>query len=149
MSIQNWWAYKANLWDWGFLDDCFFQTGIRVTDIDGCVERNGYLLLLETKAPGVPLKIGQKRLFEAFVRNGIGTVIVIWGKPGQPQQLLWWTQTEQETYCAPNPAEGITTLQGWVKHWFTWTDRQPPLRGLPPLRPSADDPYPFTEEDRV
>ena len=64
MTIKNLEAFVENLWDWGFLDECFPGTRIRVTDIDGLVERNGHFLLIEAKSPGKDIPTGQRILFD-------------------------------------------------------------------------------------
>jgi hypothetical protein len=87
MTIRNRQAYMDNLWDWGFLDDCFGGTKIKVSDIDGVVERNGYFLYLETKSPGKAIPTGQEIMFKRMIENGHNTVIVIWGIPSTPVEI--------------------------------------------------------------
>ena len=48
--------------DWGFLDNSF-SGKIRVGDIDGIVEANGNLLIMEWKRIGVPIPKGQEIMF--------------------------------------------------------------------------------------
>ena len=81
MTIQNPIAFVNGLWDWGFLDRCFGNTNIRVTDIDGMVERNGKFLLIETKQYGVDIPTGQRIMFDNWLALG-QTLLVIWGKQG-------------------------------------------------------------------
>ena len=64
--------------DWGFLDSAF-SGKIRVTDIDGAVEANGCLLILEWKGVGVPLLDGQRIMVEKITKKNQITVFVING----------------------------------------------------------------------
>ena len=66
--------------DWGFLDSSF-SGKIRIGDIDGIVEVNGKLLILEWKTEGVNLPLGQEIMFKRITPGRKITVIVIWGDP--------------------------------------------------------------------
>ena len=70
---------KVQTPDWGFSDNAFSKK-IRVSDIDGSVEVNGCLLLLEWKGSGVPLTMGQEIMFKkATIKNRGITVFIING----------------------------------------------------------------------
>jgi hypothetical protein len=64
--------------DWGFTDNAF-SGKIRVTDIDGAVEANGHLLLLEWKGRGASIPKGQSIMFEKITRINHIVVFVING----------------------------------------------------------------------
>jgi len=66
--------------NWGFLDSSF-SGKITVGDIDGIVEANGKLLILEWKSTGATLPEGQEIMFKKSTRSGVVTAIVIWGDP--------------------------------------------------------------------
>ena len=83
MTINNMDQYIKSLWDWAFLDKCF-RYGIKVTDIDGCVERKHNLLFLETKLPKVKIPYGQQRLFTNLAMYH--HVIIIWGEKNIPEK---------------------------------------------------------------
>jgi hypothetical protein len=57
-QIRNMSQYDRGIWDWSILDGCFGDTKISPTDIDGCIERKGRKLFLETKTPGNPIPYG-------------------------------------------------------------------------------------------
>lgn len=66
--------------DWGFLDNAF--TGnIKISDIDGIVERNGHFLMLEWKKPNVKVTTGQDIMFMNFIKYANHTVFLINGDP--------------------------------------------------------------------
>jgi len=87
MTIRDLKKYTESLWDWGFLDGCF-KRNIKVTDIDGLVEAGGRFLLLEAKSSNAPIPDGQRFAFEALVKTGLWTVLVMWGKPNEPESYL-------------------------------------------------------------
>lgn len=69
--------------DWGFLDNAF-SGKIKVTDLDGAVEANGRLLILEWKAMSAPMlteekKSGQTIMFERVTRRSDVVVYVVFG----------------------------------------------------------------------
>lgn len=90
MTIRNKDVYMGNLWDWGFLDDCFGGTRIRVTDLDGVVERKGHFLYLEAKSPGKDVPKGQQIMFNHLIAEKNKAVLVIWGKPNVPEMAQFW-----------------------------------------------------------
>ena len=64
-----------------FFNDCF-RYNIQMSDIDGAVERNGQILFLEWKRPGVHLSNGQFRLYKALTKNSPRhKTLVVWGDP--------------------------------------------------------------------
>ncbi len=69
---------KVGTPDWGFLDNAF-SGKIRVGDIDGIVEANGHLLIIEWKGVGVPVTVGQEIMFNNGTRKNNLTVFVVNG----------------------------------------------------------------------
>jgi len=115
MSIENPEEYVKNLWDWRILDNCFGESNISVSDLDGFVERNGNILILETKSPTVKMiPKGQEIAFNSFIKTGIITVFVIWGWPGKPEFMQIWPK--KVFNC------DIKSLRDYVKRWYHWAD---------------------------
>ena len=117
MTIYNLDKFVASLWDWGFLDKCFGTTGIRITDLDGFVERNEQFLLIEGKGAGVRLPQGQIRAYRALAKKGF-TIIIIWGEPNKPHQMALWLPRQ--------PFAGIpvdATLDDIARDVSAWFDR--------------------------
>jgi len=117
MTIHNQTAYIANLWDWGFLDGCFGHTRIKITDLDGLVERNRHFLFIEAKSPGKEVPLGQRILFDHLIENEANTVLVIWGEPNKPMYAQIWGSD-------PFSAD-VDTLQRIVSDWFRMANGQP------------------------
>lgn len=115
MTIHNLPAFIDGLWDWGFLDNCFFPTKIKITDIDGMVERNGKFLMIETKQPGVTIPVGQRIMFDKWIAAG-NSCLIIWGKQGIPPYKIMY-QTPTGTVEVSDVDD--TFIQFIVKWWFS------------------------------
>lgn len=116
MSIKNLQAYIDNLWDWGILDGCFGNTRIQVTDIDGLVERNGHFLMIEAKSPDKIVPKGQQILFDQLVKDARWHVVVVWGKPGQPEYVQVWGRKKVRG--------DLAYFQRVVARWFAYANSQ-------------------------
>lgn len=119
MTINNPQAFVAGLWDWAILDGCFGTTRIKPTDIDGCVERNGKCLYLETKRLGAHIPAGQRRTHRTWIRQG-GVVLVIWGETNQPFciQVFSPRHPHGKMYARAD----LNKLRELVAAWFKWAD---------------------------
>lgn len=135
MTINDPDAFLASLWDWGFLDQCFDGTNIRITDIDGFVERNNRFLILETKLPGVSIPWGQWIVFNRLRATGLFTIFVVWGHKNQPQKIQ--VITKQRVY-EPTQCD-LEAMIGYVKKWFVYANGQkaPWLEYNRPGQPTA------------
>lgn len=119
MTIRNIDSFVSSLWDWGMLDDCFPGTKIKVTDIDGAVERRGKFLILETKKKGVPVPVAQQIMFERFQETGLFTVVVVWGDKNQAEEMqVYYPQYKTEKKAATNE-----DLKNVVKWWFDYANK--------------------------
>lgn len=111
-------------WDWTPFNPCFVtasgqQTRIRISDIDGSVERNGHFLIMETKRPGEEMKEGQKRYLRASVRR-MDAVLVLHGHPNMPDKLFFYRPNTDQPQII-NPCVLSDALRV-VKGWFLWAD---------------------------
>lgn len=117
MTIRNEEYYKSQLWDWGFLDGCFSPTKIKVTDIDGFVERNGKFLVIETKSPGAEIPYGQRIMFNQMIKSGLFTIYIVWGYANNPERIRIITRkTDIERDCDE------LLLQRYVIRWFEYAN---------------------------
>lgn len=126
MTIHNLDSYIAALWDWGFLDKCF-DYGIRVSDLDGIVERNGWCLVIEAKGPGRAVPTGQRKMFAALVKLGF-TVLVVWGKANKPQHMqVWYPHRRAPEKQVPATEDSIRDI---VERWFRWANANGSIEAL-------------------
>jgi len=99
MTVRNWEKYNqcppANQdchWDWACLKGAF-PGKIMPTDWDGVVEYKKRFLVFETKlGRDVPIPTGQRLAFEAVLKTGVFTVVVLWINDGEPVQMQVWTK---------------------------------------------------------
>jgi hypothetical protein len=115
-NIRNESSFTGSFWDWGPFNK-LFKYNIRISDIDGVVERNGHVLYIETKSAGVSIPEGQKRLHDAWIKKG-DTVLIVWGDPNQPQRatLRHGVCNEEHDTC------DMTDLDSIISRWFAWAD---------------------------
>lgn len=119
MTIANPEEYN-DVWDWAILKGCFGNTKISPTDIDGCVERKGRKLYLETKKPGVQVQVGQWLTFENLSKEG-HTVLIIWGEVNNPEVIKRLSNRLEKDY----PAATLDTLREIVSQWFEFAEANP------------------------
>lgn len=122
MNIRNKFAHQNSFWDWSPLNECFGATNIRVTDIDGFVERKGRFLVIETKKPGEEIPQGQSLTFAAMADTGLFTIIVIWGKHNAPEQIGVITRRRDSNKHYQQGS--VSLLQKIVSEWFNYADQQ-------------------------
>jgi len=120
MTIRNMEKFASSIWDWGILDGCFGDTRIKPTDIDGCIERNGHSLFIETKGPGVPVPDGQVIMFRNWVKTGVISVLVIWGETNKPQEMMMYTFWGEKSK-RPIDLDGLKKA---VSSWYEWANQQ-------------------------
>lgn len=84
---------RSEDWDWTFLNDSF-PRGIRMGDIDGCVEINCNFLEVEGKQAGIELPKGQAYMYYRKSALPNYNVVVIEGNP--PCDITGWR-------CLHNP----------------------------------------------
>uniref|UniRef100_A0A6H1ZA68 Putative single-stranded DNA-binding protein n=1 Tax=viral metagenome TaxID=1070528 RepID=A0A6H1ZA68_9ZZZZ len=120
MTIEDPETYCASLWNWECLNGCFGETSIKPTDIDGFIERKGRFLIIETKLPRADIPQGQEITFKALLDTGHFTIMIIWGKPNEPEKIKVLAGTATKTY---DPAD-IEKLREITKKWFKWADSE-------------------------
>jgi hypothetical protein len=122
--------FRDSLWDWCFLNGCFGQTKIKVSDVDGIVERNGQILFIEGKPPGFQPMEGQMRLWRGLAGRGI-YVLVLWGEAEDPFRptlktpghVMVWKPGNPQPF--PKQATSVAPVRRWVERWFDWADKGP------------------------
>lgn len=102
--------------DWGFLDDCF-PGRIRMGDMDGVVERHGFLFLAEWKGPGVPLPKGQQIMFSNLCRRG-NTIAVCWGDVTAmaPEKVRLFHDSKDSEIGSPTQDKLREIARRWIAH---------------------------------
>lgn len=147
-NIRSVSSFVKSLWDWTFLNPCFEGTRIRVSDIDGIVERKGHFLWIEVKPERnddtYEVPRGQRYMHEALQRTGCFTVVTVWGHTdtdvaseylarsdttamlcalGQPYPTYMRVmyETGHQIECKTNREEFFD----FVQRWFKWANENP------------------------
>ena len=110
--------YKSTFWNWTPFNECFKPTNIRITDIDGMVERNGLFLVIETKRPNADIPQGQSIMFDHMVETGLFTILIVWGHTDQPKIILKMTKGLKKKY---NNCD-VGKLKLLIREWFIYAD---------------------------
>lgn len=119
--------------DWDFLSAAFQPTRIMPMDFDAVIERNGHVLIFETKAPGTALQTGQILTLTNEWRRG-STIFHVEGKtpPTISKLASYW-----EGACKNGTQFGSVPLRNadyadllfQVRRWFCRAnDKTPPTR---------------------
>jgi hypothetical protein len=106
---------------WDDLIGCF-PRNIRPTDIDGGVEINGHILILEEKARGKSLETGQRRFLKALTERP-KTVVVVF-RPGirsDMQVLMFGHNQPADGYWDVSRDWLLNWLRQWVAQAEGWT----------------------------
>lgn len=120
MTINNPAKFMEGIWDWKILNGCFDPTRITPTDIDGCVERNGHILVIEAKSPGVEIPTGQEIMFKNMTKTGKISVMVVWGETNKPEEMKLFSPFGEEE----KKKVDISGFRERVTSWFKWADKQ-------------------------
>jgi len=126
VAIQSQTRFMDSLWNWDIFAGCFTNPHVKVSDIDGMVELNGYFLYLETKGIGVKMPRGQEIAFEKRVEDGRSTVIYIFGDRDRPEmyQIVG-------VMTRPEPCD-LAGLRAVLTEWETAVlERTAPRRNRP------------------
>lgn len=157
-NIRSVSGFIRGMWDWTFLNDCFVlpngeRTKIRVSDVDGIVEKFGHFLFIEVKPErnngDHEVTNGQRYTHQALIRTGAFTVMEVWGTTDTDMRSEYLPKSDTTAMmCAlgePSPTyarilyeggkvtEGPITKQEFhdrVSNWFAWAC-QHPLRQYP------------------
>lgn len=108
-----------------FFDDCF--GGRRaMADIDGIIDNNGHMVMMEWKEIGTPLTTGQRITLTNFSANAPGhrqVGLVLWGNPMTMaiEQLQWFLEGRPLAVQATDTREVLGSLADWDR----WSSAQP------------------------
>jgi hypothetical protein len=139
VTIRDLKKFMDSLWDWGFLDGCFGNTGSRIGDVDGILSHCGEVLLLEGKPMSCAPEIGQRwagagakrngqaRLWADLVGRGI-TVMILWGETQDlgnpmkkvPRRIQIWRRFQPEPDLVKECT--VTTARHYVARWWAWAE---------------------------
>lgn len=113
-------------WDWEIFNGCFGETKIKLSDIDGIVERKGNFLAVEKKHPGESMQSGQRFTLEAFVKQGHHVLVLEGKSEWDINHVELWTPNGNGVVNKYLPKEQNTSgAQEVVSKWFDWANSNP------------------------
>jgi hypothetical protein len=112
-NIRNLEVFVSTLWPYDIFNDCL-PGKIKFSDLDGIIERNGSIFILETKRIETKVELktvngkttiveresyfvpeGQTIMFDALSKKEDFTIIVVWYKEkGKPEKAKVWGKTD-------------------------------------------------------
>lgn len=123
MAINNPQKFMNGIWDWDFISEVL-PPKMKVSDIDGVIERNGWLLALETKETEVEkIPLGQYILYENMVRTGTTTVFFLFGEKDNPKYFqimcpIEWGKPSKQIHITDKVPCDQEMVKKWTKRWF-------------------------------
>jgi hypothetical protein len=122
-NIRNRERVAEQLWDWGWLNPAFHPTRARASDIDGVVEQDRHILILEGK-PAEYLwtpESAQFRTLKTLSGKPGMCVLVLYGDPAGPTVH----HAEQIIPMGPKHLPRVKATNAdvvrWVAQWFAHT----------------------------
>jgi len=111
-------CYVQSLPSWDDLIDECFPRGIRPTDVDGLVEINGHILVLEEKGEGVFLEEGQRKALASLATREDVTVIYMRPKGNQLGVLELGSGKDWQYVTRAQ-------FKDWLRWWCSNAERAP------------------------
>lgn len=124
-------AYAAAARDWCFLNPAFAPSRVRVSDVDGIVERHGHFLVLESKPSRSGLSEGQAILLRELSDLGF-LVLVVWG----PAEEIFWAQIVGFTQRMNATDKTVCRI---VEAWFGEANRGRKENGINARQAALDE----------
>ena len=118
-NIRDGDTFVNSWWDWSVYNDCFEPTKIRISDIDGIVERRGHFLWIECKRPGEIITKGQEIMHSALTKNGSFTVLILWGEVDSP---IKYKCISEKGNIKEESGIGTDYIKQLIKRWFLWAN---------------------------
>lgn len=116
-NIHNIESFRNGIWQWRPYNDCFFDhenrdLGIRISDIDGHVERNGHFLWVEATSKDI-VSIGQMRSIKHRVMRG-DTVVILFGQTNSPARMTIYRPHSEGRTISCNQQIVWKFFRGWM-----------------------------------
>lgn len=111
-------CYVTSLPSWDDLLDAF-PRDIRPTDIDGVVEINGHVLILDQKSAGKTFEEGQRRAYEALRERPKTTIVGIREGANTELEVIVLAHDLPGTGWQPVTRQW---LRAWLREWAIGAD---------------------------
>ncbi len=118
------------IFDWDFLKPVFKGTNIDLMDIDAVVEKNGRILLFETKDPDKEIPLGQQITLKTLVIIGQGKIhlMVLYGKTASNIVAVdEWYYKNGKCETKGRMDSNADHIFQRVADWFQWAKNSGPF----------------------
>ena len=111
---------KEVLPNWAVFNECFKPTRIKVSDIDGIVERNGQFLFIEVKQNTKEISLGQRILFENLTRNAdhISVLLLYAQNVSEKMDIQEYAVFQNGEMTRDWTETNTEQMKGFVTGWF-------------------------------
>lgn len=99
------------------------ENNIRVSDIDGVIERNGNLFVLETKSPGASVPLGQKIMFENMWKAGYAHILILWGEDNKYTRARYYKRGESPVDIVLQE-DSTSFIRTVIQDWYAWCNKE-------------------------
>lgn len=114
---------NAKLTDWGAILGGRIE-GCTFADIDGVMERNGYMLFIEAKKPGESLSKAQAITMNALLGTGFYDVLIL--TVDEKNQCQWLSGYTCRGDIIDRKVDN-RQFKRWVGKWLAWATESLPL----------------------
>lgn len=121
LNIRNKEKFLSTIPDWSIFNGVFKRKNARIGDMDGFIEINSHLLIIEVKSTGAEIPLGQKIAFENLSRKGKASILVLWGE----KDVYTKYRVYKEGTTKPYEKEECTTedIKIILRAFELWADR--------------------------
>lgn len=122
-NIRDYDKFMSTQWDWTPYNTAFSNPAVRISDIDGHIERNSQFLYIETKLPGNKPTLAQELSIRSQVAKG-NTVMLLEGNPNKPERLTLYRRDGTQKVYNDVTNELVTDI---LSQWWKWASKKPRL----------------------
>ena len=111
--------------NWAVFNECFLPTKIKVSDIDGVVERNGEFLFFEVKQNTKTIQVGQRILFENLTRDAphISVILLYAQNVSENMDIQEYAVFKEGKMSQNWTLTSTEEMQRLVRNWFQRVDQ--------------------------
>ena len=106
--------------NWAIFNESFKPTKIKITDIDGVVERNGWFLFIEVKQNTKDIPIGQRILFEKLteISDCITVILLYLHGTGKEMDIREYAMFQKGNMIRDWTPTNTEAIKGVITRWF-------------------------------
>ena len=106
--------------NWAIFNECFIPTKIKITDIDGVVERNGWFLFIELKERTKEIKTGQHVLFKKLTQTSDRiTVLLLYAQgAAKDMDIREYAMYQKGGMIRNWTPTNTEKIKGMITRWF-------------------------------